>query len=40
MIEGPGEDPYVGEQMAKAMIEGIQGEELPFEKWQRVQSII
>ena len=30
MIEGPGEDPYVGEQMAKAMIEGIQGEELPL----------
>lgn len=29
IIESPGEDPYIGEQMARAVVLGIQGEKLP-----------
>ena len=30
-VEGPGEDPYLGSKMARAMIEGFQGEDLAAE---------
>lgn len=30
IIESPGEDPYLGEQMAKAVVMGVQGDELPI----------
>ncbi len=30
IIEGPGEDPYVGAMAAKAAVEGIQGTEIPY----------
>ena len=30
IVEGPGEDPYVGSQLAKAVIEGFQGTKAPY----------
>ncbi len=30
IIESPGEDPYIGEQVAKAVVKGVQGTELPI----------
>lgn len=31
VIEGPGEDPYLGGKMAEAIVKGIQGEEYPYQ---------